>query len=296
MRRLLSLLTSAVLLSTASVAFAQPATSADRIIDWGVAYSYSSDEALDRRGPAGSVAVHHVDLNALAKRTLSANDTFTYGFSAAITQLDATTGTFLPDRLQAYAIHLSGSRRLNEQWTATLTLRPGLYGDLEDIDSKTFNVPLLLAASYATSRDLVWLIGLRADAYAEHPVLPLAGVRWRFAPDWSLNLTFPRAGVQWRVRPGFSLDASASVQGGTFRISENLGTPAGLATGRLANTFLDYREVRAGVGAELSVSEHTSLRLDVGTFLDREFDYFDRNYALDGDSGTYVTLGLRSRF
>jgi hypothetical protein len=296
MRRLRSLIIPLALVLPALVSLGQPAATADRLVDWGAAYSYSSDEDLDRNGPAGSVAVHHVDLNALAKRTVSPTDSFTYGFSAALTQLDATAGTFLPDRLQAYAVHLSGSRRLNEQWTATLTLRPGLYGDLEDIDSKTFNVPLLVAASCAVSRDLVWLVGIRADVYAEHPVLPLAGVRWRFAPDWSLNLTFPRAGVQWRVKDGFSLDASASIQGGTFRLTENLGTPAGLATGRLANTFLDYREIRAGIGAELSLNEHTSIRLDVGAFLDREFDYFDRGYTLDGGSGTFATIGLRSRF
>ena len=112
-------------------ALAQPAADADRIIEWGAAYSYSSDEHLDHQGPAGSVAVHHVDLNALAKLTVSATDSFTYGLSAALTQLDATPGTFLPDRLRAYAGHLSGSRHLTDQWTATLTLRPGLYGDLE---------------------------------------------------------------------------------------------------------------------------------------------------------------------
>lgn len=296
MRRLFFLIAPASIVLPAFVAFAQPSADADRTIEWGAAYSYSSDEDLDRHGPAGSVAVHHVDLNALTKRTVSATDSFTYGLSAALTQLDTTTGTFLPERLQAYAVHLSGSRRLNDRWIATLTLRPGLYGDLEEIDSKTFNVPLLVAASYAVSRDLVWLVGLRVDAYAEHPVLPLAGVRWRFAPDWSLNLTFPRAGVQWRVRDGLSLDASASVQGGTFRLTENLGTPAGLTTGRLANTFLDYREIRAGIGAELSVTAHTSLRLDLGAFLDREFDYFDRGYTLDGGSGTFATIGVRSRF
>lgn len=296
MRRLLSLIAPIAFALPAFVTFAQPPATSAPFIEWGAAYSYSSDENLARHGPAGSVAVHHLDFNALAKRTVSATDSVTYGLSAALTHLDATPGTFLPDRLEAYAVHLSGSRRLTDQWTATLTLRPGLYGDLAEIDSKTFNVPLLLAASYAVSRDLVWLVGTRIDIYAEHPVLPLAGVRWRFAPNWSLNLTFPRAGVQWRMTDVFSLDASASVQGGTFRLTQNLGTPANLATGRLANTFLDYREIRAGIGAELSLDAHTSIRLDLGAFLDREFDYFDRGYTLDGGSGTFATLGLRSRF
>lgn len=277
-------------------AFAQPtATSSSPTVDASASYSYSSDEAFDR-GPAGSVAVHHVELDALAKRPLSATDSLTYGLSASLTRLDATAGAFLPERLQAVALHLSGSRRLSDTWTVTLTLRPGLYGDFEDIDSKSFNVPLLAAASYAKSRDVVWLFGLRVDAYAEHPVLPLAGVRWRFAPDWSLNLTYPRAGVQWRVNDALNLDASASFQGGTYRISENLGIPPSLTTGRLANTFLDYREIRVGLGADFALAPHLWLRVDVGAFVDREFDYYDRGYKLETDTGTFATLALRSRF
>ena len=278
-------------------AFAQqPTPPAGLMIDSEASYSYSSDETFDHAGIPGSVAVHHFDFNALGRHHLSARDSITFGFSAAVTRLDASAGTFLPERLQAFALHLSGSRRLSEQWTATLTLRPGLYGDLEDIDSKTFNVPLLAAASYAVSRDLVWLFGLRVDAYAEHPAIPLAGVRWRFAPAWSLNLTYPRAGVQWRASDAVNLDLSATVQGGTFRITDSLGIPPGVTTGRLANTFLDYREIRVGLGGDFAVARNLWLRIDAGMFIDREFDYFDRAYTLETDRGTFATLALRSRF
>lgn len=277
-------------------AFAQPASGPTSGFDGEASYSYSSDEHLEGAGARGSVAVHQFDFNVLAKSSLSATDTLTYGVSARITDLDLAAGTSLPEHLRAFALHLSGSRRFTDQWTGTLTLRPGLYGDLENIDSKSFNIPLLVAASYADSRDLVWLLGVRVDVYAEHPVLPLAGVRWRFAPDWSLNIAFPRSGVQWRVSDALSFDAGVSLQGGTYRLTENLGIPPGLTTGRLANTFLDYREIRVGIGAEFSLHPQVSLRLDLGAFVDREFDYFDRGYTLESDSGTFATIALRSRF
>lgn len=161
------------------------------------------------------------------------------------------------------------------------------------IDGKTFNVPLLLGASYAKSRDLTWLFGARVNAYSEHAVLPFVGVRWQFAPDWSLGLAFPRSGVQWRVSPDLTLDAGIGFQGGTYRITDNIGTPAG-AVGQLANTFVDYREIRVGFGAEFALNRRLSFRIDAGAFTDRRFDYFDRDYTLDGDGGVFAAVALRT--
>ena len=65
---------------------------------------------------------------------------------------------------------------------------------------------------------------------------------------------------------------------------------------RLGISFLDFREVRAGLGADVKLAEKWSLALEAGAVTDRKFDYFDRNYSLNGDAGWYGTLFLRTSF
>jgi hypothetical protein len=78
-------------------------------------------------------------------------------------------------------------------------------------------------------------------------------------------------------------------------VTENLGVPApGIP--RLANTYLDYRELRVGVGGDFKLSETLSLSIDAGVMTDRRFEYYDRNYTLNGDPAAFVTLGISGRF
>jgi hypothetical protein len=273
-----------------------PPAATERVVEAvTLEYDYSSEEGLEHTGSAGSVAVHRWAFTTKADRTVSSLYTISYGVQIESNQLDATPGTYLPDRLMEVGLRLGISRPLSTNWNANLQLTPGIYGDGETIDGKSLNVPLLLGASYAKTRDLIWLFGIRANVRAEHPVLPVAGVRWQFAPDWSLHVAFPRSGVQWRTSSRLTLDAGATFQGGTFRITENLGTPTG-AKGRLANTFMNYREIRVGLGADYALTSKLSVRLDGGAFVDRRFDYFDRDYRLDGEGGWFGAIRATARF
>lgn len=257
-------------------------------------YSFSAQEAVTHGGTVGEVAVHAFEASVEGRRRLSETDTFSYGLTYTATILDQTSGTPLPDQLNELGLRLGVSRRLTEQWNAMLSATPGLYGDLEDIDGKTFNIPLLALATYRQSPDLVWAFGARVNVYSDYPVLPIAGVRWQFAPGWSFDVGVPRTGVSWRATEDLTVRGSLTFQGGTYRITENLGVPAG-GTRRLANTFLDYRELRVGLGAELALGERSSFAFDVGATLDRTFDYFDRDYELDGNAGLFAALSLQIR-
>ncbi len=239
--------------------------------------------------------MHHFEASVSGRRPLGEGTMLLYGVAVGINQLDADAGLALPDRLGEVSLNLGVQRRLSAQWSVSGFLRPGLYGDMEDAGTDSLNAPLLVMASYAASRDLVWLMGVSANPFSERVVMPVAGVRWKFAPEWTLNVGFPRAGFSWAVREGLSLHAGFGIQGGTYRITENLGVPApGVA--RLANTYLQYREIRVGLGAEWTVSKGFSLTAEAGAMLDRRFEYFDRNYTLNGEAAPYLSLKLDSRF
>lgn len=282
---------------TALTAAAQPASATfrPRLLDsWSFAYGYSSRSDLARGGPAGEVAVQRVDVSFSGRRPLTSGAQLLYGFNFSSNELETSPGTPLPDRLAELSLNLGLIRRFSPAWSVSVFARPGFYGDFTEIGD-SLNLPMLALANYARRKELVWTFGLNLNPTADNPVLPVAGVRWQFAPAWTFNLGFPQAGFIYQANKKTTWRAGVAFQGGNFRISENLGVPApGVA--RLANTFLDYREVRAGLGADFTLPAGFVLTLDAGMVTDRQFDYFDRDYRLNGDPAVYGSVAVRAAF
>jgi len=277
---------------------AQPASSTFRtslLESVSIGYSYSSREDLSYGERVGDVAVQRFDFSLSGRRPWKDTVTLTYGFAYAGNALDHSAGVALPDNLNELSLNLGVTQKLSATWSWSVFLRPGFYGDFEEVDGDSFNVPLLALAQYAPRRELAWMFGLSANPFSDHVVMPVAGFRWQFAPEWTFNLGFPQAGFVYRANPKLALRAGVSFQGGSFRVTRNLGVPAP-GIDRLANTFLDYREVRAGVGADVKLGEKWALTVDAGAVTDRKFDYFDRDYTLNGDAGWYGSVFLRTSF
>lgn len=283
-----------------AIALAQPSATQrpDLLASVDVTTSFSSREDIARGSTVlGTLAVDQFGFSASARHAWSQQTTLIYG--AAVNTLDfkaSTTTLPIPDDLTELSLNLGLQHRYNERWSAALFLRPGFYGDLDDgLDTDALNAPLLALANYAQSRDLIWSFGLNVNAFSDNAVLPIVGVRWQFAPDWLFSVGFPRTGVTWKATDRLSLRTSVSFAGGSFRLTRNLGSPAaGIA--RLANTFVDFREVRVGLGGDYALTERTTLSLDIGAVTDRKLDYFDKDYRLDGDGGTFVSLAIKGAF
>lgn len=283
---------------SAVTAFAQPsATMRPALLaSVSVETSYSSREDLARGATRlGNLAVQHFGVSFSSRHQVNEASTLLYGVAYQTHELDASGPLPLPDRLAELSLNLGWQQRLSPQWSIAVFARPGLYSDFEQLDSDSLNLPVLALANYAVSRDLIWSFGLTANPFSDNPVIPIVGVRWNFAPQWTFNVGFPQSGFTWKPTEQLALRAGARFQGGSFRITENLGTPApGIA--RLANTFVDYREVRVGAGLDYELGDRFTLSFDLGVVTDRKFDYFDRNYRLDGDRGLYGALALKASF
>lgn len=293
----LRVLSSLFLAALPALVFAQPASTVFRSVlleSVAATYSYSSREKLSGEGHSGELAIQRFDFSFSGRRAVSESWQFAYGFALADNQLDTTGSVPLPERLTEISLNLGLARKISPQWTASVFVRPGFYSDDASIEGDAFNVPVLGLAQYTVRKELVWLFGLSVNPFGDNPVLPVAGVRWQFAPEWTFNLGFPQAGLLWRPSPAVTWRAGASFQGGSFRITEN---PAGAdPADRLAGALLDYREVRAGLGADIKLGGTWALAFDAGAVLDRKFEYFRLDYDLDGGSGFYGTFSLRAGF
>lgn len=287
------------LAALAPAAFAQPSATMrpELLASFDLSYSKSSNEDIARGSTVlGQLSVEQYGFSASGRHPWSEQTVLAYGVAFETYDFQSSFGLPLPKDLTEFSLNLGVQHRINAQWGAAVYLRPGFYGDLDEgLNSKSLNAPFLAMATFAQSKDLMWSFGLNVNAFSDNPVLPIVGVRWKFAPDWTFSLGFPRSGFTWKFSDRLSFNTGASFSGGSFRLSQNLGVPA---TGipRLANTFVDFREVRIGVGAEYAFTERSKLSVDVGAVTDRKIDYFDKNYRLDGDAGTFVSIAFKGGF
>jgi hypothetical protein len=278
---------------------AQPASATFRptlVDEFSASYTDSGKGGLDRGAASvGDIALSRFEFSTSGRVPLNEGMVFIPGLAYSRTTLDASPGVALPGTLQELTLDLGLRGLFSRQWAYLAGLRPGFYGDFKHLDGSSFNAPLFLAVFYVPNPTLTWTMGIAANAFNQHPVLPVVGVQWKFAPDWQLDVGFPRTGVNYRVDDSLKLRAGLSVLGGNYRITENLGVPApGIA--RLANTTLDLTEIRVGVGLVYQFKGGPELEADAGLTTQRHFDYPDRNYRLRGDNVGWLSLALRQKF
>jgi hypothetical protein len=278
---------------------AQPAAATFRpalLESYSVGFARTAEGDLRGAGSVtGRIAVNRTDFNVTGRTRLGDATLLLHGLAYARNALDLSGTGFLPEALEELTLSLGVQHRQSAAWSLAAYLRPGFYGESLEFKSKSFNAPLLATAIYSASPELAWILGFSANAASDNPFIPIAGVRWQFAPDWTLNVGFPRAGVSYRHSERLSLNAGATVQGGGYYITESRGIPIP-GSGRLARTWLEYREIRLGVGAELALSGSLSLAADLGWVADQRFDYFDRGFELKGDHPLFVAVALKGRF
>lgn len=261
--------------------------------DVTVTSSFSSGSDLERDGKLGEATIRQYGVTYGTSFRIDDDLRLIGGAFGNWTDLDLSGTAPLPDRLSVVGLTLGATRSLREwigpDWRATVLLRPNLSADSSSLSGNGFNVPMILSVGHRASATFSWDLGLTIDPEGRYAVLPLAGMRWDFAPGWTASVGFPQTGVAYHFSRALTFNAGARFQGGTYHVARSRGPVAG-------DTWLEYREVRLGAGFDYRFSPALSVTVDAGAVLDRRFDYFDRDYKIDGKSAAYVTLALRARF
>lgn len=294
-----ALLTATALLASLPSALAQrvgtgPASQPG--VRWNADVTWSARASLSDGQARGDIGLTQTRLGGASRIALGSEMGVTLGAELTWLTLDSSQDQGLPDQLHGHAAVVDFDYTMSPSWRLLLRSRPGVYADTATLNGDTFNAPIVLAASYVVDRTLAWQFGLRYDAFSDYELLPLVGVRWQFQPEWTLNIGFPRSGIFWQYSPDLTLDWHVGMLGGNYRTTRNY-RPQGTAFARsTADTYLDVREIRTGLGADWQFAGGMRLRLEAGLASDRKFEYFDRDINLDGKSAAYVTVSVNGRF
>lgn len=275
---------------------AAPRSSAEISAELDSSYSYVGGT---RTGLGGNRTGKVAEQNALARFVISPQ--VTEGFLLRIGadwqhySFDIPTGVRIPNTLESRSLVLGADMQLFEGWLLRVEMEPGFYGDSNDSDPNSFNIPVIVGASYLVSPDLQLVLGFSLDANGLYPLLPGAGVRWNFASQWVLDAILPKPRLEYELDKTLTVYAGGEVKNGSYRVDDQFGNSHN--DSKLNNAILDYTEIRVGAGAAWKPLRKVTVEAEVGCMPYREF-YFQRAGVdfVSREDARYVQIAIIGRF
>jgi len=203
--------------------------------------------------------------------------------------------TPLPSSVDAIDAVIGGDIQFTSALLVRIEAHPGIYGTLDTVTGRDFNMPIRIGASYFQSANLIYIAGLSIDVNSNWPVIPAIGVYWKVSDRWVINGVAPRPQLQYIVSDKLTLFAGADLQTATFRVDDQFGTTRGIP--KLNNAILDFWEIRGGAGLTWAITKTVKLDLEGGVVPYRQFDYNRADFNMSSTSWSpYIRLGLSASF
>jgi hypothetical protein len=126
-------------------------------------------------------------------------------------------------------------------------------------------------------------------------VLPGGGIRWKFAPQWTLNAVAPTPRLEYEPNSNMLFYAGADIWATSYRVEKNFGTLRGNLA--LNHAAITYEEVRVGGGLDWKLTSAMKLSVEGGVIPFRNFDFHrtDVRYHQDGIA-PYAMVALHAAF
>ena len=185
----------------------------------------------------------------------------------------------LPNDLQSLGASLEYSAKINSEWSFSTSVGAGSHVAKHDLLSKGWGAEGHAMGLYTYGPDLTFAVGLAYDSLSEDwKCIPIVGFEWRPAEKWSVAIGFPKTAVTYELSKSLTMSLAASGAGGTYYIRDD--PRPGTSPRSLADSKLEYTEVRLGFETAWKINNNFSLSGSVGSVLHREFKYIDRDYKL----------------
>jgi hypothetical protein len=286
------LLLAAVMITPVKVSAAAPRVISQEL---DVALGYvGKGTALEDNLHVGAISELNTDVKYAASLPFNKDLLLRLGAEWQRFSFETPRAAAVPETLQQGNAILGFDYQLAEQWLMRAEVQPGLYGDFKQFSWRSFDAPVVLGFVYLVDADLQWAFGLRVDVRSQYPVLPAAGVRWKFTDVWTLNLMLPNPRLEYDVNDKFQAYLGGDILAGTYVVGDHYGDDRGLP--QLNNATLDYTEARLGPGFSWKALPNLTLEAEAGYVLYRTWDFFDQNISLNSKPLPFLQFTCHARF
>lgn len=266
------------------------------VVSWEVRGEFSAieDSTFRRQNDIGDVSTLDTTFHVIGSAQVRPAFLLRFGLELQRFDFGLPAAAPLPNHLESLDVVIGGDFQIGDSWLVRLDLHPGLYSN-GHYNWDDFNLPVTFGGSYFVSSDLQLVLGVSFDANRKYPVLPAAGVRWKFAREWVLNAILPAPRLEYLASPALTLYAGGDFRGGTYRVDGEFGRSHELS--RLNNAFVDYMQIRVGAGASWKVNPHLTFEVEAGCVPVHDFDYHRADIAVRSqDVPPYARVGLQAQF
>lgn len=202
----------------------------------------------------------------------------------------------IPADLHSTNLILGLDTQLSDSFLIRIETQPGFYGtDFDDFGRDTFNVPVILGGTYIFNSSFQLVFGIGVDALRRYPVLPGGGIRWKFAPQWTLNAVVPTPRLEYAPSSSLMFYAGGDLRSTSYRVDKQFGTVRGDLS--LNHAAITYDEARVGGGLEWKLTSAIKLAVEGGFIPWRNFNFHrtEVRYHQDGVV-PYGMLALQAAF
>ena len=260
-----------------------------------VEYGYTGSTGVAGGGTAGGkIDEHAADVKFVVSSQVTRNLLVRFGGEWQRFSFGVPAGLPVPATLQQVSAVIGCDYQPGGQWIVRAELQPGLYSDFSELTGGDVDAPFVLAGVYLANPDLQWVAGLRIDGRSQYPVLPAAGVRWKFADTWTLDFMLPKPRLEYDLNDRSQLYVGAGLAAGTFRVGDRFGTDHGLAA--LDHQTIDYLEVRMGAGWSWNITPMLRLEVEAGSLVYRDFNFFNATIDFRSHGAPYGQVACHARF
>jgi hypothetical protein len=202
--------------------------------------------------------------------------------------------TLLPNTLQSGSAVIGLDSQFSDSILFRVEAQPGFYGT-NSFSTSNFSVPFLAGGTYIYNPSLQFIAGVSVDVERQYPVLPTAGIRWKFAPQWVVNAVLPTPRIEYEANRSLTFYGGGVFKETNFRVDQDFAPQ--LKHRNLGGTVLTYSEVRAGVGADWKITSVLTLTAEAGYQPYRTFDFYRADVEFDQESSApYGTLSIHGSF
>jgi hypothetical protein len=267
------------------------------VISWDVNAEVSgvTEATFRRSSDIGDVSSFDTQFHAIAAAQVKPEFLLRLGFEFQRYDFDLPARAPLPNNLESLGVLIGGDFPLGDAWLFRLDVHPGFYCANGEIDEDAFNIPITLGGSYFLGADLQLVAGLGIDWNRKYPVLPAAGLRWKFAREWVLNAILPRPRLEYLLGEKSVLYVGGDFRLGAYRVDDSFGESHGLR--KLDNALVEYAQIRVGAGVSSKIAPYLTFEFEAGCVTLDHFDYYRADIGVRSqDVPFYARIGLRAQF
>ena len=165
---------------------------------------------------------------------------------------------------------------------------PGVYSDLEELDSDILFAPFSVAFIRSFDPRLSCIAGLQIRLDFERRLMPILGMVYEPDDWWRLEIGLPRTRMMYFASGDLTSYLAIEWRNMSFALEDNGGSD---------EQMLTLEDVRAFLGLTYKLTDELQFCGEVGTAFERSVELDDGvSSKADIDRGTFVRLGILGPF